>query len=314
MPSKALTTAAVPVDKESCRLLGPTALVVQALLGVLVLLSLLYKRHREKPKRKWQIWIFDVSKQVFGQLVVHFANVFIADLTGASKSENPCVLYFLHFITDTTIGVALIYLLLHLYTHIVTHNLHLMGFESGQYGSPPSLSFWTRQAAVYVIALLSMKVVVVILIGSWGGIFTIGEWLLSWTEGPVQVIFVMGLFPIVMNIISFWITDSIIKYSGAPSSTKTDAEDLADSEPLFALTDDDQDLRLLHSSEAVDAARVHELAVGASTAVSLSDPKSPISSGRSTPRPINTSHGYPPQNPSFRAASPKTVTSPPLMS
>lgn len=29
-----------PVDQRSCRLLGPTALIVQALLGVLVILSL----------------------------------------------------------------------------------------------------------------------------------------------------------------------------------------------------------------------------------------------------------------------------------
>jgi hypothetical protein len=71
-----------------------------------------------------------------------------------------------------------------------------MGFESGQYGSPPSLLFWSRQAAVYVIALLSMKVVVVILIGSWDGMFTIGEWLLSWTEGPVQVILYEALLPV----------------------------------------------------------------------------------------------------------------------
>ena len=61
------------VDKHSCQLLGPTALVssffvvlvslwtlsfqiVQGLMGVLVVLSLVYKRHRERPKRPWGIW------------------------------------------------------------------------------------------------------------------------------------------------------------------------------------------------------------------------------------------------------------------
>ena len=43
------------VDKQ-CHLLGPTALVVQALMGVIVLGSLLYKRHRERPRRAWNIW------------------------------------------------------------------------------------------------------------------------------------------------------------------------------------------------------------------------------------------------------------------
>merc|ERR1711939_1058267 len=36
-----------PVDKQACALLGPTALVVQALMAVLVLTSLLIKRFRE---------------------------------------------------------------------------------------------------------------------------------------------------------------------------------------------------------------------------------------------------------------------------
>lgn len=66
------------LDRRSCQLLGPTALVgqvllwntaqekfmryhiihqiVQALMGVLVILSLVYKRHREPQKRPWRIW------------------------------------------------------------------------------------------------------------------------------------------------------------------------------------------------------------------------------------------------------------------
>lgn len=61
------------VDKGSCKLLGTTALVrgvseyivasvlmvqqiVQALMGVVVISSLLYKRHRETIKRPWRVW------------------------------------------------------------------------------------------------------------------------------------------------------------------------------------------------------------------------------------------------------------------
>ncbi len=60
------------VDRKSCELLGETALVripsctsqyskfiaqiVQALMGVLVICSLAYKRQRESPKRPWKIW------------------------------------------------------------------------------------------------------------------------------------------------------------------------------------------------------------------------------------------------------------------
>ncbi|KAG5732909.1 Transmembrane protein 110, partial [Termitomyces sp. T112] len=227
----------VPLD-ESCQLLGPTALAVQAALGVFVLLSLVYKRHREPIKRPWAIWVFDVSKQVAGQMFVHGANVLASDIISDYTSGNACVFYFLHILLDTTLGVGIIYLILHALTNIITRKLKWEGFESGVYGTPPSFKYWARQAAVYVLALTTMKIVVIIIIVTVPGIFDVGEWLLSWTRigsgDYVQVIFVMGIFPIVMNVLQFWLIDSIVK-----ASTKTLAlEDGIDAtphdrEPLF---------------------------------------------------------------------------------
>jgi hypothetical protein len=39
-----------------------------------------------------------------GQIVVHFANVFISDLVAHHAIQNPCVLYFLNIVVDTTVG------------------------------------------------------------------------------------------------------------------------------------------------------------------------------------------------------------------
>ncbi|KNZ76027.1 Transmembrane protein 110 [Termitomyces sp. J132] len=235
----------VPLD-ESCQLLGPTALAVQAALGVFVLLSLVYKRHREPIKRPWAIWVFDVSKQVAGQMFVHGANVLASDIISDYTSGNACVFYFLHILLDTTLGVGIIYLILHALTNIITRKLKWEGFESGVYGTPPSFKYWARQAAVYVLALTTMKIVVIIIIVTVPGIFDVGEWLLSWTRigsgDYVQVIFVMGIFPIVMNVLQFWLIDSIVK-----ASTKTLAlEDGIDAtphdrEPLFNASNDDDD-------------------------------------------------------------------------
>ena len=36
--------------------LGPVALVVQALMGLLVIGALVFKRHRETNRRPWKIW------------------------------------------------------------------------------------------------------------------------------------------------------------------------------------------------------------------------------------------------------------------
>ena len=142
--------------------------------------------------------LFDVSKQVVGQMFVHGVNVFVSDVGSTRSSGNACVFYFLHILIDTTLGVSprtspsseslmlyvagvgAIYLTLHLLTWLFSDKLQLKGFQSGQYGSPPSLIYWARQAAVYVVSLTSMKLFVVLLLASWRRLFDIGAWLLSW--------------------------------------------------------------------------------------------------------------------------------------
>lgn len=73
-------------DRGECRLLGPFALFVQLALGGLALMSLVYKRWRERPQRPLKIWFFDASKQVFGSVLVHMANVFMSMLTSGRFS------------------------------------------------------------------------------------------------------------------------------------------------------------------------------------------------------------------------------------
>jgi len=107
-----------------CRLLGPFALIVQLALGGLALLSLVYKRWRERPQRPMKIWFFDVSKQVVGSVLVHIANVFMSMLTSGKVSikldagavaagqrllmrrddyvPNPCSFYLLNLAIDVS--------------------------------------------------------------------------------------------------------------------------------------------------------------------------------------------------------------------
>ena len=108
-----------------CRLMGSFALIVQAALGGLALLSLVYKRWRERPQRPVKIWFFDVSKQVFGSVLVHIANVFMSMLTSGrfslqtaetpmgpmermllrrdeDYSPNPCSFYLLNLGIDVS--------------------------------------------------------------------------------------------------------------------------------------------------------------------------------------------------------------------
>lgn len=209
--------ASVPVDRGQCLLLGPTALIVQALMGVLVIASLVFKRYREHPRRPWRVWTFDVSKQVIGQAFVHGLNLLISGVVANISQGNPCDLYFLNILIDTTIGVGYIYLILHFTDRLFTDYFRLNGFKSGQYGDPPSLNYWFRQAFVYVLTILTMKLLVVGLFALWPGIFDVAEFLLNWADGKdkLRIIFVMGIFPIIMNVLQFWLIDSIVKASAA---------------------------------------------------------------------------------------------------
>ena len=113
----AAATSAPPSDDRpgssngECQLLGPFAILIQAALGGLALLSLVYKRWRERPQRPIKIWAFDVSKQVVGSILLHLANLLMSMISSgeftavhAAESDgysaNPCSFYLLNLAID----------------------------------------------------------------------------------------------------------------------------------------------------------------------------------------------------------------------
>lgn len=95
-------------ESGECKLLGPFSLVVQAALGALALLSLVFKRWRERPQRPIKVWAFDVSKQVFGSFMLHMANLLMS-MFSAGQLEirmdykpNPCSFYLLNLGIDVS--------------------------------------------------------------------------------------------------------------------------------------------------------------------------------------------------------------------
>ncbi|KHN96435.1 FK506-binding protein 2 precursor [Metarhizium album ARSEF 1941] len=216
-----------------CQLLGSFALIVQAALGALALLSLVYKRYRERPQRPLKIWFFDVSKQVFGSVLVHIANIFMSMLTSGRFSiklepgtvqaradepyvPNPCSFYLLNLGIDTTLGIPILIVLLKIITGLVA--LTPLGkpaesIQSGNYGNPPSAWWWLKQSVIYFCGLFGMKVCVLVIFIFMPWISKVGDWALSWTEGneKLQIAFVMMIFPLIMNALQYYIIDSFIK-------------------------------------------------------------------------------------------------------
>lgn len=207
-------------DNSECKLLGPFALVVQGALGLLALVSLVFKRWRERPRRPLKIWFFDASKQVFGSALLHVFNVLLSllssgavelttqgQLGAAGKSSpdaNPCSFYLINIAVDTTLGIPILVLLLK-----VLHQAALVtplanppeSIKSGYYGEPPKATWWLKQALIYSIGLLLMKLCVFFLFGVLPWIVWVGNWALRWTEGSeaLQIAFVMFVFPLIMS-------------------------------------------------------------------------------------------------------------------
>jgi len=129
---------------------------------------------------------------------------------------NPCSFYLLNLAIDTTIGIPILIVLL----RILTSLFRLTPFgnppesiSSGNYGTPPRAWWWFKQSIIYFMGLMGMKICVLIIFLVLPWISRVGDWALRWTEGDeaLQVIFVMLVFPVIMNATQYYIIDSFIK-------------------------------------------------------------------------------------------------------
>ncbi|KAK5946785.1 hypothetical protein PMZ80_000928 [Knufia obscura] len=225
-----------PADAGQCHLLGPFAILVQGALGALALLSLVYKRWRERPQRPVKIWAFDASKQVFGTVLLHLANLLMsmfsagqieaqlakaaAKTVGAETDDNwrpnPCSFYLLNLGIDTTLGIPILLIILKVLT-VGASKTPLANppesIKSGNYGDPPRATWWLKQSILYFIGLLGMKVCVFFIFHLCPWIVVVGDWALKWTEGntALQIAFVMLIFPLIMNAFQYYVIDTFIK-------------------------------------------------------------------------------------------------------
>lgn len=94
------------------------------------------------------------------------------------------------------------------------------------------------------MGLMGMKfcVLIIFLVAPW--ISRVGDWALRWTEGneALQVVFVMLVFPVIMNATQYYIIDSFIKKQTTEHELIPDAEEDDDVDsydgPLRASIDD----------------------------------------------------------------------------
>ncbi|XP_038265605.1 store-operated calcium entry regulator STIMATE-like isoform X2 [Dermochelys coriacea] len=151
---------------ENGALMDSFGIFLQGLLGVVAFSTLMLKRFREPKheRRPWRIWFLDTSKQAIGMLFIHFANVYLSDLT----EEDPCSLYLINFLLDATLGMLLIYTGVRAVSSIVEWQ-QWESLRFGEYGDPVQCSAWVGQCALYIVIMMFEKtiIIIVLLIPQW---------------------------------------------------------------------------------------------------------------------------------------------------
>lgn len=89
---------------------------------------------------------------------------------------------------------------------------------------------------------MKICVLIIFLILPW--ISRVGDWALRWTEGNerVQIVFVMMLFPLIMNAIQYYIIDSFIKLKEDTGHERLPSDENNDVDPFddaLASSDDE---------------------------------------------------------------------------
>lgn len=222
-------------DGNKCELIGTFSLMTQVVLGLLCLSSLLVKRFYEYPiRRSWNVWSFDVLKQILGALGLHIFNVCLSILKTSDMNifnnlnatddssdidEDPCDWYFLNIVFDCTIGVFIFYLVFKCMNSICKNQFHITNIESGQYGESngkPSFKAFLKQTAVYFFSLMLTKLFIYAIMECfetqllWISSHVLLVWLTPYPD-EIEIFVVMFIVPIIMNCLQLILVDNIIQ-------------------------------------------------------------------------------------------------------
>uniref|UniRef100_A0A8C1I2I3 STIM activating enhance n=1 Tax=Cyprinus carpio carpio TaxID=630221 RepID=A0A8C1I2I3_CYPCA len=137
---------------------------LQGLLGVVAFSTLMCLLPLTALLPFTSLRFLDTSKQAIGMLFIHFANVYLSDLT----EEDPCSLYLINFLLDATLGMLVIYGGVKAVSAVVEWR-QWDSLRFGEYGEPVQCSAWVGQCALYILIIMFEKVMImlVLLLPQW---------------------------------------------------------------------------------------------------------------------------------------------------
>lgn len=143
------------------------------------------------------------------------AAIISQNIRGEQVLEDQCAWYGLSYLIDTTLGLFLSICFLKLMDSIAK-DLHWTHLEhSGVYAGPNGTLIWASQVMAWLLIQTIVKFIVYLFMWAFSGPLA---WIGTLMFAPIQelgirfeLVFVMILFPGVLNVIYFWVADSYLK-------------------------------------------------------------------------------------------------------
>ncbi|MCQ2816479.1 MAG: STIMATE family protein [archaeon] len=217
---------------QKCELFNFFSYLVQLCLAILSFSVLVFKRYRERPMRPWKVWFFDISKQIASACTQHCLNLLLSVIASVETTADECIWYFLNFLLDTTIGILSCYLMMSLVQWIVKkYRIDIL--KTGFYFEKTIVDGQPRyrlKIKMYLAQLINWIIIIIINKFIMFGLNrlckvpfeAVGNFLLKpfTFNDKLELIMVMIVFPVIFNIIQFWVFDEILKFN--PEAGQTD--------------------------------------------------------------------------------------------
>jgi hypothetical protein len=200
--------------------------IVQVFLAVIALGSLYVKRQHEFPRRKFMTWWLDVSKQGCGAIYSHLANMLVsAIISGYTRGDyelkDQCAWYGINFLIDSTIGLFFSIVMLNALTQYANKKNWASLKHCGVYEGKDGMKHWTAQLITWMLIMTVTKFILVFILWVFYPILArVGDFLFKPLQENIryELLFVMIIFPGVLNFFYFWIADQYLK--AAPEQTE----------------------------------------------------------------------------------------------
>lgn len=142
------------------------------------------------------------------------AAVISQNIRGESVLEDQCAWYGMSYIIDTSLGLILAIIFLQGLDKIANARQWKALMQSGVYDGADAFPHWSAQVCAWMFILTITKILIYIFMWIFSSpLAYVGGLLFAPIQGNIrfELVFVMILFPGVLNVIYFWIADGFLK-------------------------------------------------------------------------------------------------------